>query len=129
MPTTTWPMPGQESSQARRVRSAGSYDDIEHPAKPTAVRRSWPRWSSTGLLDDLVGSFQHQRRDREAERLGGLEVDDQLEFCGLLDGKIAGLGPLEDLVHVAGGDAPLYAVQVGPVAHETAGLDAGPDGE
>ncbi len=28
--------------------SARSYEGIEHPAKPTAARRSWPRWSSMG---------------------------------------------------------------------------------
>jgi hypothetical protein len=41
-------MPDQESSQERSAWSARSYDGIEHPAKPTAARRSWPRWSSTG---------------------------------------------------------------------------------
>jgi hypothetical protein len=30
-------------------------------------------------LDHLVRPQQHRRRDRQAERLGGLEVDDELE--------------------------------------------------
>src|SRR5437016_393835 len=38
------------------------------------------------LLDDLVRPPQHRLRDRQAERLGGLEVDDQLELGRLLDG-------------------------------------------
>jgi len=76
-------MPGQESSQERSVRSAGSYDGTEHPAKPTAARRSWPRWSST-LLDDLVPPLQERLWNRQAKSLRGLEVDHQLELGGLL---------------------------------------------
>src|SRR4030095_3656392 len=37
------------------------------------------------LLDDLIRPRQQRRRDREAKGLGGLEVDDQHELCGLLD--------------------------------------------
>src|SRR5215470_2107677 len=36
-------------------------------------------------LDELVRSPQHRRRDGQAERLHGLEIDDQLEFGRLLD--------------------------------------------
>src|SRR5262245_32914622 len=39
IPTATWPMPGQESSHERSVRSARSYEGIEQPSKPTAARR------------------------------------------------------------------------------------------
>ena len=42
------------------------------------------------LLDHLIRPLQERRWDRQAEGLGGLEVDDQLERGGLLDGKIAG---------------------------------------
>jgi hypothetical protein len=38
------------------------------------------------LLYDFVRPQQYRLRDREAEGLGGLEVDDQLELRGLLDG-------------------------------------------
>ena len=40
---------------------------------------------SLALLDDLVGADEQQRRDRQAERCGRLEVDDQLELHRLLD--------------------------------------------
>src|SRR2546422_10908569 len=60
------------------------YVSVEHPANPRAAR-SWPRWPGT-LLDDLIRLQQHRRRDRQPESLRGLEVDDQLKLCGLLDG-------------------------------------------
>ncbi len=34
-------------------------------------------------------------RDCQAERLGGVEVDDQFELGGLLDGQIGALRPLD----------------------------------
>jgi len=35
-----------ESSYERSAQSARSYEGMEHPANPTAARRSWPRGSS-----------------------------------------------------------------------------------
>jgi hypothetical protein len=49
------------------------------------------------LLDEFVRSHQERLGNGQAERLGGLHVDDQLELGGLLHGEIGGLGPLEDL--------------------------------
>jgi hypothetical protein len=50
------------------------------------------------LLEDLGGLEQHVVGDGEAEGLGGLEVDDELELAGLLDRKISRLGAFEDAV-------------------------------
>src|SRR4029434_36433 len=77
-------------------------------------------------LYELIRPRQQRGRDRETERLGGLEVDGQLELRRLLDGQVAGAGPLEDLVHVGRGAAEEIG-NVRPVGHEAAGL--GPTAE
>src|SRR5262245_51003292 len=60
-------------------------------------------------------------RDREAQRLSGLEVDHQLELDGLLDGEGGGFGAFEDLVHIDGSAAAEVA-RAWPVGHEATGL-------
>src|SRR5262249_41707512 len=53
------------------------------------------RGPSTPSLNDLVGARKDLGRHGEAEFFGGLQVDDQLEDCGLLDRKIGWLGALK----------------------------------
>src|SRR5262249_17629540 len=50
-----------------------------------------------GLFDHLVRPPQHRRRDRQAEGLGRLEVDHELELQRLRHGQVAGPCSLEDL--------------------------------
>src|SRR5207244_545265 len=64
------------------------------------------RWAAIrDSLDDLICPLQERGRDRESERLHGLHVYHQLELRRLLDGKIRGLGALEDFVDVGRGAA------------------------
>jgi hypothetical protein len=49
---------------------------------------------SRRILDNLVRPEQHGRRNREADLLGRLEIDDQLEFRGASTGRFCGLIPL-----------------------------------
>src|SRR5437016_5773856 len=55
---------------------------------------------SPHLLDHLVRLEQDRRGDGEAEGLGGLEVDHQLELYRLLHGEISRFGPLQDLIDI-----------------------------
>ena len=48
------------------------------------------------LLDDLIRPCLQRRRDREAEGLGGIEVDDQVKLGRLLDREIARICTSED---------------------------------
>ena len=54
-----------------------------------------------GLLDYRVGALLKLKRHVEAERLGGLEVDRQLELDRGLDRKLARLLTLEDAIGIA----------------------------
>src|SRR5688572_20024537 len=94
---------------------------------PTRCRGSWRRWASGSagrrvmrrLLDDLGGLEQHVVGEGEAKRLGGLEVDYEVEAHRLLDREVSRLGALEDAVDEVRGPTPL----VGPVrsiAHQPA---------
>ena len=50
------------------------------------------------LFDHLVGGRQDRGRHREAERLGGLQVDNQFKLDWLLHGQIAWPRAFEDFV-------------------------------
>jgi hypothetical protein len=47
-------------------------------------------------LDHIVGAGEQHRRHGEAERPGGLGVENQLELSGLHDRQVRRLVPLED---------------------------------
>src|SRR5262249_29963655 len=94
---------------------------MEQVANPTAARRSWPRCSNTGLLDDPICLVEQRRRNRESKRLGGLHVDDQLEFRGLLDREVGRLGTFKNLVNIHGG-APAQVGNVHAVKHKPPGF-------
>ena len=69
--------------------------------------------SKTSLFDHLVGAQQERFGDSQAERLGGGEVDDEIEFSRLLDREVARLRPAQDLVDHVGG-APKQSGKFGP---------------
>ena len=83
-----------------------------------------PFWASSigPLLDDLVGAGEDRGRHGEAKRLGGLEVDHQLECGRLLDRQISGLGAVQDLSGVAA-DPLIGCREDRPIADQAAVRD------
>jgi hypothetical protein len=47
-------------------------------------------------FDHLVGAGEQRDGESEAQCLGGLEVDDELDLNGLLERQVSGFGALED---------------------------------
>jgi hypothetical protein len=70
------------------------------------------------LFNYLVGAQQERFGDRQAERFGGREIDDKLEFRRLLDWNIARLRPAQDLIDVIC-RAPEQIQVAWSVGHET----------
>jgi hypothetical protein len=68
--------------------------------RPGIVAERDQKSSTPPLPEHLVGLEEEGRGNREPERLGGLEIDDQLEFHGLLYGEITRLGAFQNFVHV-----------------------------
>jgi hypothetical protein len=50
--------------------------------------------------------------DRDAERLCGFQIDDQLVFGRRLHGKVSGLLAFEDPINIGGGARPSYLFSI-----------------
>src|SRR6516164_3396525 len=71
------------------------------------------------LFDDPVGAGEDRERDWQAERLGGVQVDHQLELCRLLDRQMVRLGVGENPADI-GPSLPPGFVKVAPIADQAA---------
>jgi hypothetical protein len=79
-------------------------------------------WMTTGLPNDVGRLEEEGWGDGQLEGLAGLEIDDQLEFGGLLDRQVGGFGAFEDAIHVCGNALPPLG-RTCPIAHEPTCLD------
>jgi hypothetical protein len=68
------------------------------PLSPLDTRHS-PLFS----LDHSIRPRQHVGRNREADLLRGLEIDDELELDWLFHRQLSGLSAFQNLVHVRSG--------------------------
>jgi len=57
------------------------------------VRCSVKLGSHSSFLNDLICPLSKRLRNAEAKGFRRLEVDGEVDLCGLLDGKVRGLGP------------------------------------
>ena len=73
-------------------RTCRYFREVPNPDSCTATNNS--------SLDDLVGTKKERLRDRQADRLGSLEIDHQRDFGRLLDGKIGRPGTVQYLIDV-----------------------------
>jgi hypothetical protein len=71
------------------------------------------------LFDHLVGACMQSQRQLDAERLGSLEVKDQLDLYGLLNRQIGGFFTLENAANIAPNCSMLIR-EVCSIAHQAA---------
>src|SRR5207237_1095628 len=122
---------------ARLIIASPGFDPVarSYTAPPQASampsRRRDPRLASACAdrsFDHLVGAQQDRGRDGEAERLGGLEIENRLERGRLLHRQVAGLGALENPRDTAARQA-IGGAEARSVAHQAARRDEFAPGE
>src|SRR5262249_8722790 len=114
-PVETPPMKGDRLRGRLAVATSehSSFLSVLFPCASTQNRKA--------SLDHLIRPRQQRGWDREAERFGGLEVDDQLELRRLLDGQVGRFCTFEDLVDLDRRAAP-GLIDAVAVVHQPAGL-------
>ena len=71
------------------------------------------------LLDHLVGPAEQRKRDRNAECVGRLKIEEHLDFRGLLHWQIAWLLSLDNPAGIDAGQA-VGILKTSAIAHQSA---------
>jgi hypothetical protein len=79
------------------------------------------------LLDHLIGAPEQHPRHRQADGLGGGQVDHKIELGRLLDRKIGGPRPSQNLVDIIG-STPVQVREVCSIRQQAENLPTDPDG-
>src|SRR5262245_66352562 len=107
-------------------------DTAGSAAAPAARCKNCLRWGSFIFeppfksFDHLVGELLEMQWHVEAERLGGLEIDHQLELAGLEDGQIGRLRTLKNLPGIKAGLAPRFRPAAAVPDESAGGGELGP---
>jgi hypothetical protein len=96
-------------------RTSPEVREVPIPDSCSAIKAQW----LDNLLNHLVGAVVELHWHVLAERLGGLEIDHQLELDWGLDGKFARLRALEDAIGI-GRRAPKIIGEVTSVGQQAA---------
>src|SRR5262245_965660 len=74
------------------------------------------------LFDHLVGASEQRRGHGEAERIGGREINEEIEFGRLLDRDVSRLRSAQNLIDQVGSSAP-HVSPVRSIGHQTSHFD------
>src|SRR5260221_1407360 len=73
-------------------------------------------------INKLTEAMEIMAWHRKPERLGGREINDQIEFHWLLDRNLSGLCPAQDLIDEISGTSP-HTRPVRSIGHQTTRFD------
>src|SRR5215467_548621 len=98
-----------------------------HRRSPHSIcNRTWLVFAPNGesvrqLLDDFVGAGEQCWRNVDGERMGGRQIDDEIELGRLYHRQVGGLLAFQDTTGIDT-NLPIGFGDAGPVAHQAAGF-------
>src|SRR5262245_25032652 len=111
----------QTFSDVRRMSALPPKADIGTQPRNVCFVETYASQQNVSLFDNLVGLGGKTWRHLNAERPGGLEVDDELKIARLHHRQVSGLLALENPSGV-NTDLAIAISEIGAVAHQTTRL-------